>query len=335
VTARGADTFAWSARGELLSAVVGGVTHTYSYDGWGRRVARSDGSGAWRYLYGNPDQQMQVTAAIEPDGTLDTLDYTDAGVLFAIMHGAQQLVVSTDSVGSPRVVTKDDGTPYKTVEYSAYGEVLSDSAPAVQLPIGFAGGIPDASAGIVHMGLRVYEPATGRFMRRDPIGLAGGPVNLFTYAKNDPITLADPFGMASTEVGVCEGICVGFKWSFDWDKGFSACVEGGFGVGGVDVEVDPGGGLDDNSVYIKAAAEVSAGPLGSLELSWQASSDGDCVKKAAAAKACVLGLCTGDDGSHTLKPKDLTDGLKPGATQPKWEKPEAKLVAGVCQKVTW
>jgi hypothetical protein len=45
------------------------------------------------------------------------------------------------------------------------------------------------------MGARVYDSRTGRFLQRDPIGIAGG-VNLYAYVENDPVDRIDPTGLA-------------------------------------------------------------------------------------------------------------------------------------------
>jgi RHS repeat-associated protein len=41
---------------------------------------------------------------------------------------------------------------------------------------------------------RAYDPVTGRWLSRDPIGKAGG-INLYAYVHNDPINLRDPTGL--------------------------------------------------------------------------------------------------------------------------------------------
>jgi RHS repeat-associated protein len=41
---------------------------------------------------------------------------------------------------------------------------------------------------------RQYDPATGRWLQEDPIGVAGG-VNLYQYNGNDPNSFGDPFGL--------------------------------------------------------------------------------------------------------------------------------------------
>ena len=36
----------------------------------------------------------------------------------------------------------------------------------------------------------------GRFISKDPIGFAGGDVDLYAYVQNNPINSADPYGLA-------------------------------------------------------------------------------------------------------------------------------------------
>ena len=57
-----------------------------------------------------------------------------------------------------------------------------------------------------------YDPESGRWTSKDPIGFAGGDTNLYGYTWNDPINFIDPIGL----------------WGFGVTGGGS--VEGGIGV---------------------------------------------------------------------------------------------------------
>jgi RHS repeat-associated protein len=58
----------------------------------------------------------------------------------------------------------------------------------------FPGQYFDAETGLNYNYYRDYDPATGRYVESDPIGLAGG-VNTYAYADEDPLGTADPFGL--------------------------------------------------------------------------------------------------------------------------------------------
>jgi RHS repeat-associated protein len=50
-----------------------------------------------------------------------------------------------------------------------------------------------AEAGLLHVGARHYDPATGMFVERDPIGIRGG-LNVYVYAHHRPLRRVDPTG---------------------------------------------------------------------------------------------------------------------------------------------
>ncbi|GMV36463.1 MAG: hypothetical protein AMXMBFR61_09710 [Fimbriimonadales bacterium] len=52
-----------------------------------------------------------------------------------------------------------------------------------------------ASTGLYHAGAREYDPTVGRWLQRDPIGMAGGHPNLYVYCANNPVEAADPDGL--------------------------------------------------------------------------------------------------------------------------------------------
>ena len=50
------------------------------------------------------------------------------------------------------------------------------------------------NTGLYYYRNRWYDPETGRFISEDPIGFAGGDVNLYGYVGNNPYGYIDPFG---------------------------------------------------------------------------------------------------------------------------------------------
>jgi hypothetical protein len=48
----------------------------------------------------------------------------------------------------------------------------------------------------LHVGARYYDPASGRFLQRDPIGILGG-LNVYAYVENYATGAIDPSGTES------------------------------------------------------------------------------------------------------------------------------------------
>ncbi len=60
----------------------------------------------------------------------------------------------------------------------------------------------DRDTGLVHFGFRDYDPATGRWTAKDPIGFNGGDVDLYGYVESDPVNWVDPGGLKPCPEGV-------------------------------------------------------------------------------------------------------------------------------------
>ena len=83
----------------------------------------------------------------------------------------------------------------KRINYDSFGNIIDDTDPSFEVPFGFAGGLHDRDTGLVRFGYRDYDPDTGRWTAKDPIGFAGGDTDLYGYVLNNPINLIDPWGL--------------------------------------------------------------------------------------------------------------------------------------------
>lgn len=282
----GADTFTYDERGGLTAAVVGGQPVSYRYDMFGRRVERSQNGQSRRYVYGNPGNPNEVSAVRDEAGVLTRLWYDDQGLLVAMDRSGSRFYVATDQAGTPRVVTTSAGVVVKRVVRDAYGAVLSDSAPAFDVPAGFAGGIPDPVTGLTRFGARDYDSRTAAWTARDPSGFASGPGNLYAYVDGEPIDRRDPTGLAFciggtlyVILGAGGSICV----DYDGRHGVvsSTCIEIGAG-GGTGVGIGFGDIEAEGQTYF---ADIDVG-IGNVTYSVPA----DCPQNLSIGASSLLGL---------------------------------------------
>jgi RHS repeat-associated protein len=329
VVSRGFDTFVYSARGELLEASLdGGPDVTYAYDGLGRRVGRTTPAGTEQYLYGNPGNPFQVTAVRDTAGALSEYYYDDAGVLYAFERGGIRHYVATDLLGSPKVICDNTGAVVKLIDYDSFGVLLSDSNSTFELPFGFAGGLEDQATGLVRFGFRDYEPATGRWMARDPILFGGGQGNLYVYVQNDPVDFVDPTGLICVGGSAYAGVGAGAQVCVT-DQGLAVCVEVGFGAGG-GLEVDPFGGLPRDGQTFEASGGAGLGPLG-LGLKFTLDDCGDAKFR----PECAVGPfgCTGAVGTPVGRGSDLLDKPLSDSLKLKGVKLQGKVSGKVCRSI--
>lgn len=69
------------------------------------------------------------------------------------------------------------------------------------LNLRFPGQYYDAESGLHYNYFRDYDPRTGRYVQRDPIGLGGG-INTFAYADSRPTGAIDPAGLFPLSVNI-------------------------------------------------------------------------------------------------------------------------------------
>ena len=72
--------------------------------------------------------------------------------------------------------------------------IRATGAMAQANPVRWSSKYSDEESGMVAYPFRIYRPASGYFLSRDPISETGG-ANLYALCDNDPVNKADPLGM--------------------------------------------------------------------------------------------------------------------------------------------
>ena len=107
------------------------------------------------------------------------------------------LVGYNQTAGAWQVVERYVYTPFGGVTiYACSGNSWTQAgAPAYNNTIFFAGMSLDPATGLYYDHARWYDPGSGAFITRDPMGYAAGDANLYRYCGNNPISATDPTGL--------------------------------------------------------------------------------------------------------------------------------------------
>lgn len=204
----GPFTFAYD-RAERLTQVTTGsaVVATYDVNALGQRVRKTVGSSVTHFAY---DEQGRLVGEYDGAGTIiqETVWLDDLPV--AILRpfvGVTPLTINifyvhADHLGTPRAVTRlsDNALRWTWDNVDPFGANAENTSPAgypaFSYGLRFPGQYYDAETGMHYNYHRDYDPAIGRYVQSDPIGLRGG-LNLYAYSDGAPIAYADAFGLAT------------------------------------------------------------------------------------------------------------------------------------------
>jgi RHS repeat-associated protein len=100
----------------------------------------------------------------------------------------------TDALGSTLALTDDTGAVRTTYSYDPFGSTTTSGTVSTN-PLQYTGRENDGT-GLYYYRARYYSPKMQRFISEDPIGFAGGDVNLYAYVRNNPLRFIDPLGLA-------------------------------------------------------------------------------------------------------------------------------------------
>jgi RHS repeat-associated protein len=185
-TALGYD---YNGRGKLTAVQQAGATvATYTYDATSHRIAKTIGNVTTRYAYG-PNGLLGEYGAKPRDYIW--MDDTPVGVVD--ISGVNY--VHADGLNTPRAVSSSTGLSVWSWTYvsNPFGELAVASSQGYTFNLRLPGQYFDAESGLSYNVNRDYEPAIGRYIQSDPIGLAGG-TSTYLYTSGRPLINTDPLG---------------------------------------------------------------------------------------------------------------------------------------------
>lgn len=196
------QTLTWDAEGRLNTVTDTGTTPattaTYVYDANGDQLIRRDAQGlngtTTLYLGSTQIQLNIATGALSGEryynyDSVPNIVASSSGALLYEVENNQGTGSTTINAATGHVVARRYTKPFGDTR----------GAPASTWPDDhtFLNKSTDASTGLVDVGARKYDPATGRFISIDPVFEPSDPQSVggYAYAGNDPVSHSDPSGL--------------------------------------------------------------------------------------------------------------------------------------------
>jgi RHS repeat-associated protein len=203
VVSDGLRKYTWDAENRLLSIteIATGHVSTFTYDGLSRRVAITETSGSTSTTTGYVWCGDLLCAAYS--GNTITARYLSQGEVRYSGGTPTDYFYARDHLATVTSMTSATGASEGTLATDAFGLTLSQSGTAPTF--GYGGMFlhqPSASLSPLYLtDYRAYDPYSGRWLSRDPVGEVGG-INLYGYVKENAPSTIDPGGLFGFGVDV-------------------------------------------------------------------------------------------------------------------------------------
>ncbi len=184
-------SYSLNALGQRVKKTVSGISTYFAFDEAGHLIGEYDGSGTLIqetvWMEGTP------VATLRPNGGSVSIFYVHADHL----NTPRRISRPSDNA----ILWRWDSDPFGT---DAVNEDPDADTNLFKYNLRFPGQYSDAETGLNYNYFRDYDPAVGRYVESDPIGLRGG-INTYAYAYDAPTLYTDPRG-ESAFAGVLGGL---------------------------------------------------------------------------------------------------------------------------------
>jgi len=204
----GVRSYEWDARNQLTRIREGGVVVAeFGYDVMGRRIRKAESGRVVEYLYDGSNVVLERSNSV----VTSILSGLDVDQRFARDVEGGRAYFSVDHLGSTRALTNGLGEELVAYDYDPYGGSVASSSQ-IENAYQFTGRERD-DTGFYYYRARYYDPAMGRFISEDPIGMAAG-LNTYAYVNGKPLSFTDPSGLFEVYAYGTRGGGVGNEWQY-------------------------------------------------------------------------------------------------------------------------
>jgi RHS repeat-associated protein len=204
-------TYTYDYRNRLTGVKQGGtVIATYVYDALDRRIEIQDSGGSTTWtIYNGTSPDAMPYGDFNSSGTLLTRYTTGPGTVNGAVvdeliarttSGGTSAWYLTDNLDSVRDVVNSSGSAIDHVVYDGFGNITTETNAANGDRFKFASMEYEPLVKQSYDHARWYAPTVGRFVRPDPIALAGGDPDLYRYVNNDVTDHFDPSGKVPPQI---------------------------------------------------------------------------------------------------------------------------------------
>jgi RHS repeat-associated protein len=190
LTSDGTRTFEWDARNQLVAVSVGTHRSEFTYDGLQRRVWVVDKDSG--VIQSDAKVIWCQTVICEERGSDGTTVMRRAFVEGEQVSGTARYFAA-DHLGSVTELTDGSATVLTRYAFEPWGARTITTGTDLT-GVGFTGHDWTANGNAWLTMYRAYDPALGRWLSDDPIGLDDGP-NLAAYVHNRPTVNWDSLGL--------------------------------------------------------------------------------------------------------------------------------------------
>ncbi len=211
----------------LPTSITSGINKiNLAYDGYNRRIKKTTSNGETTYYINSLFE--------ETSGAYHSYIFAN-GERVAMLKNDQLYFFHKDMLGSTTTTTDGSGQIIDSIDYYPFGSPRTQNQSQVS-DYRFTDQEEDTEIGLYNYDARMYDPVIGRFVTPDPyffhnpeLGIAMPiDLNLYAYARNNPLIFIDPTGywswkgfaqifFGSVKIGLGVAACIaGHPWAGGW-----------------------------------------------------------------------------------------------------------------------